>query len=558
MWSKIAAYIPDWTVFVQAGFTLLIPIVMYALHRWLRSVVTGSQNQSGDGSGAALAADSPSSREKSGPLLSGDYEADLKSIKETIGGNDDVYFREYEITPFGSRAVLIYIDGMQEEQLIDSQVLQVLMSDAAQDAEQKPKRPPEELAAYFKEKMLPISEITEVTETRRLNEAILTGHTALLVKGMPQALLVGAPKGKTRSIEEPTSEALLRGPRVGFTEQLSDNTSLLRRQGRTEQLEIKKYTVGSVVKKDLALAYMKTIVNPDLLQEVERRIANINLDYIAESGYVEQLIEDDMLSPFQQAQNTERPDRVMSALMEGRIALLLDGTPFALIVPVTFSMLLQSPEDYYERWMGGSLLRMLRFFTAFMSLMIPSLYISFISFHPGLIPTELAITIIETRQRVPFPSLIEILILEVSIEILREAGVRLPRPIGSAMGIVGGLIIGEAAVQAGIVSPFLVIVVSVTAIASFSIPMYSAGITLRILRFVGMFFAAVLGIFGTILFFLLLCSHLTKLESFGVPYVTPVSPLRLRDWKDLFIRAPLTLMKRRPAMLKTTRKQRRS
>lgn len=558
MWSKIAAYIPDWTIFVQAGFTLLVPIVMYALHRWLRSVVTGSQNQSGNGSGAALADDSPSSREKSGPSLSGDYEADLKSIQETIGGNDDVHFREYEVTPFGVRAVLIYVDGMQEEQLIDTHVLQVLMSDAAQDAEQKPKRPPEELASYFKEKTLPISEITEVTETRRLSEAILTGYTALLAEGMPHALLVGAPKGKTRSIEEPISEALLRGPRVGFTEVLSDNTALLRRQGRTEQMEIKKYVVGNVVKKDLAVVYMKTIVNPDLLQEVERRIAKINLDYIAESGYVEQLIEDDILSPFQQAQNTERPDRVMSALMEGRIALLLDGTPFALIVPVTFSMLLQSPEDYYERWMGGSLLRTLRFFTAFMSLMIPSLYISFISFHPGLIPTELAITIIETRQRVPFPSLIEILILEVSIEILREAGVRLPKPIGSAMGIVGGLIIGEAAVQAGIVSPFLVIVVSVTAIASFSIPMYSAGITLRILRFAGMFFAAVLGIFGTILFFLLLCSHLTKLESFGVPYVTPVSPLRLRDWKDLFIRAPLTLMKRRPAMLKTTREQRRS
>ncbi|RRJ65745.1 spore germination protein [Paenibacillus oralis] len=558
MWSKIAAYIPDWTTFVQAGFTLLIPIVMYVLHRWLRSVISGQPKHSGKGNGAASAADSPASRESSGPPLSGDYEADLKSIQETIGGNDDVHFREYEISPFGARAVLIYVDGMQEEQLIDTHVLQVLMSGAAQDAEQKTKRPPEELAPYFKEKMLPISEITEVTETRSLGEAILTGYTALLVEGMSQALLVGAPKGKTRSIEEPTSEALLRGPRLGFTEVLSDNTSLLRRQGRTELLEIKKYVVGNVVKKDLAVVYMKTIVNPDLLQEVERRISKIDLDYIAESGYIEQLIEDDMLSPFQQAQNTERPDRVMSALMEGRIALLLDGTPFALIVPVTFSMLLQSPEDYYERWMGGSLLRMLRFFTAFMSLMIPSLYISFISFHPGLIPTELAITIIETRQRVPFPSLIEVLILEVSIEILREAGVRLPKPIGSAMGIVGGLIIGEAAVQAGIVSPFLVIVVSVTAIASFSIPMYSAGITLRILRFAGMFFAAVLGIFGTILFFLLLCSHLTKLESFGVPYVTPVSPIRLRDWTDLFIRAPLTLMKRRPAMLKTIRPQRRS
>lgn len=545
---------------------MLIPIVVFFLHRWLRSVVTDkhkhSGRENGNGSGnesGTPAADSPASREGSGSQLSGDFEADLKSIKQAIGGNGDVNFREYEMTAFDARAVLIYVDGMQAEQLIDTQVMKMMMSNDAHDTEQNPKRPSAgELTSYLKQKILPVSELTEVTEARRLNEAILAGFTALLVEGMPHALLVGVPNGKTRSITEPTSEALLRGPRLGFTEVLSENTSMLRRQGRTEQLEIKKYVVGSVIKKDLAIAYMKGIVNPDLLQEVQKRIAKIDLDFIAESGYVEQLIEDDILSPFQQAQNTERPDRVINALISGRIALLLDGTPFALIVPVTFSMLLQSPEDYYERWMAGSLLRILRFIAAFMSLMIPSMYISFISFHPGLIPTELATTIIETRQRVPFPSLIEVLILEVSIEILREAGVRLPKPIGSAMGIVGGLIIGEAAVQAGIVSPFLVIVVSVTAIASFSIPMYSAGITLRMLRFAGMFFAAALGIFGTILFFLLICSHLTKLESFGVPYVTPVSPIRMRDWKDLFVRVPLTLMKHRPEMLKTIRKRRRS
>lgn len=546
-WRNIIAYIPDWPVLVQAGVTLLVPVLLYFLHRWFRTIVTNGAGSSKEGDTASEQSDSP---------LTGNYDADLAAIKQAIGSNDDLHFREYEITGLGVRTVLIYIDGMQEAQLIDTQVMQVLMGgDVASDM--KGSLPAaDKLTAYLKQQILPVTEMTEITEKRYLKEMILTGYTALLIEGMASALLVGMPRGKTRSITEPTSEALLRGPRLGFTEALSENTSMLRRQGRTELMEIKKYTVGNVLKRDLAVVYMKTIVNPDLLQEVEKRIAKIDLDFIAESGYVEQLIEDDILSPFQQAQNTERPDRVISGIMEGRIALLLDGTPFALIVPVTFSMLLQSPEDYYERWMAGSLLRLLRFFAAFMSLMIPSLYISFISFHPGLIPTELAITIIETRQRVPFPSLIEILVLEVSIEILREAGVRLPKPIGSAMGIVGGLIIGEAAVQAGIVSPFLVIVVSVTAIASFSIPMYSAGITLRMLRFVGMFFAAALGILGTILFFLLICSHLTKLKSFGVPYVTPISPIRLRDWKDLFIRAPLTLMKLRPEMIKAERKRR--
>lgn len=193
-----------------------------------------------------------------------------------------------------------------------------------------------------------------------------------------------------------------------------------------------------------------------------------------------------------------------------------------------------------------------------LALLAPALYISFISYHPGLIPTKLALSITETRQGVPFPSIIEALIMEVSIEILREAGIRLPKPIGPAMGIVGGLIIGDAAVNAGIVSPFLVIVVAVTAISSFTIPVYSAGITLRILRFTGMFSAAVLGLFGVVLFFLLICSHLVRLKSFGVPYVSPMTPYNISEWKDFIIRAPLKMMKKRPGMLKPNDSDRRN
>jgi spore germination protein len=325
---------------------------------------------------------------------------------------------------------------------------------------------------------------------------------------------------------------------------------VLRRYGSNQSLFIQKYEVGTRIKKDLVIAYIYDIANPEIVAEVQKRIEKLDVDAMLESGYVEQLIEDDQLSPFQQVQNTERPDRVIGALLEGRVAILLDGTPFALIVPTTFSMLLQSPEDYYERWIPGTFLRMLRFLAAMIALLAPALYISFISFHPGLIPTKLALTIIETRKGVPFPSIIEALIMETAIEILREAGIRLPKPIGPAMGIVGGLIIGDAAVQAGIVSPFLVIVVAVTAISSFSIPTYSAGITLRILRFIGMFSAAILGLYGVVLFILLLCSHLARLQSFGVPYVSPSVPYRLSDWKDFLIRAPMSMMKKRPYMMK--------
>lgn len=546
MFSTVKSYIPGWSVFFQAALTIIIPIIAYYVYKRFYSFVSSrstSRKQSTVNRGA-----SQQTRRFYEKL-----DDNFTFIKSSIGSNSDVHFRHFFMTGLGARALLVSIDGMQEDKQVNTLMMKMLTFEVSTGQTKSGKINWDMLL-----KLLPIDPLRVVYDLHELNRSILFGNTALLIEGFPAGLLVSLPDGASRSISEPVSESLLRGPRLGFTESLSENTSMLRRQGIIENLEIRSFKVGSQIQRNLAIAYINDIVNPDLLQEVVARIKRIDIDFAAESGYIEQLIEDNPLSPFQQVQNTERPDRVISALLEGRVGLLLDGTPFALIVPATFSMLLQSPEDYYERWLPGSLLRMLRFLAAFIALMAPSLYISFISFHPGLIPTELAITIIETRQGVPFPSLIEVLILEVSIEILREAGIRLPKPIGPAMGIVGGLVIGEAAVQAGIVSPFLVIVVAVTAISSFSIPTYSAGITLRVLRFVGMLFASILGMFGTILFFLLICSHLTKLRSFGIPYLVPFSPFRWSDWKDLFFRAPLALMKRRPVMMKPQNDKRRS
>lgn len=540
--SSVFDYIPEWAVLGQAFLAFLVPLMVNSLTRRMFGFVrTSGGREDSPGKGRHPAS--------SATPFSGDFAADIQFIRSAIGGNSDLRIREFQMAGVNARGVLFFVDGMQSDRLLNMKIMEFLMFEATAEALADGPNPDD---------MLPFRTLYHAPDLESFGRAVLFGHPGLLIEGVVGGLLIECPDGANRPIMEPVSEALLRGPRLGFSEVLSENTSMLRRQGFSDQLEMKSRRVGTRLQKDLVIAYFKDIVNPGLLQEVEARVSRMETDFAAESGYVEQLIEDNKLSLFQQVQNTERPDRVISALLEGRVALLLDGTPFALIVPATFSMLLQSPEDYYERWLPASLLRMLRFLAAFLALMAPSLYISFISFHPGLIPTELAISIIETRQGVPFPSLIEVLILEVSIEILREAGIRLPKPIGPAMGIVGGLIIGDAAVQAGIVSPFLVIVVAVTAISSFSIPTYSAGITLRTLRFVGMLFAALLGMFGTILFFLLLCSHLTKLKSFGVPYLTPVSPYRLRDWKDLFLRAPLSLMKLRPAMLKTKNGRRRS
>lgn len=469
-------------------------------------------------------------------------------IHEQMKDHSDMTLREFALGSTGISAAIVFVTGMVDNQLIDQHILRALMS-LGSEAEAITK-------SFLINQVLTISQITEVKTMDELLPKVLQGSTALLIDGFSEIIILGTAKEKTRSIEEPISESLVRGPRAGFNESLSDNLALMRKQGENSSLVLMSMQVGVRAKKELIIAYIKDVANPDLVEEIQKRVSKINIDNVPESGYVEQLIEDNFLSPFPQVQSTERPDRVMGALMEGRVGILLDGTPFALIAPVTFSMLLQSPEDYYERWMAGTLLRILRIFAAIVSLLAPAMYISFISFHPGLIPTKLAISIVGAREGVPFSSLVEALIMEIAIEILREAGLRLPKPIGPAMGIVGGLIIGEAAVQAGIVNPILVIVVAITALSSFAIPSYNAGTALRMLRFVAMFFAAVFGLYGVVMFCLLLGAHVTKLKSFGVDYASPAVPYSLRDWKDFIVRVPIFMMKRRPEMMHTKNQKR--
>ncbi|MFC7372473.1 spore germination protein [Fictibacillus iocasae] len=476
--------------------------------------------------------------------ISGNIAADLTAVKQRIGHNSDVRFREYRFGPDQLKIIVIYVEGLSDKEVINHFIVNGLLMDSENHNTNNVKE-------YLFERALPICELKEQNSVSALTSCIMTGSVGLLVEGLADGYTFGESPILTRSLEEPPSESMVRGPRIGFIESISQNTAILRRIAKTDSLAIISYEIGERSKKEVAIAYISDIVDPRLLEEVTKRVTRIKIDALQESGYIEQLIEDDFLSPFPQVQNTERPDRVLAALLEGRVAIFLDGTPFALIAPVTFNMLLQTPEDYYERWLIGSLIRMLRYLTAFISLFTPAIYISFVSFHQGLIPTNLVFSIAASREGVPFPPLIEVLIMEISLEILREAGLRLPKAIGQSIGIVGGLIIGEAAVQAGIVSPIMVIVVAVTAITSFSVPQYNAGIALRMLRFIAMFFAAMLGLYGVILFFLLLGAHLVKLKSFGVPYLSPVSPYRVKDWLDMMIRAPLFIMKKRPDQLQT-------
>ncbi|RNB90722.1 spore germination protein [Brevibacillus fluminis] len=464
-------------------------------------------------------------------------------IMERIGQNFDVVLREFRIGGSGARAAIIYISDLADVEKVHEDVLKPLM--LVGSGLSGGTGSGVEVGA-----VVTVGEITEANSLEVCLDNILRGETVLIIDGRSGAFILGTRYWESRNIEQPISETVVRGPRDGFIETLSTNISLLRRRINNPAFTMVKLRLGERTQKEVVVAYMDGIANQKLVQTVLARVGKINLDDVPESGFIEQFIEDNHFSPFPQVMNTERPDKVVAALMEGRVAILLDGTPFVLLAPVTFWMLLQSPEDYYERWMIGTLLRMLRFISTVMALFLPSIYVALTSYHQGLIPTRLAISIASSREGVPFPTLIEALIMEATIELLREAGIRLPKVVGQAVGIVGGLVIGQSAVQAGIVSPIMLIVVAVTAICSFTLPHYGVAISIRMLRFGMMFAASVMGLYGIMLAFLLLCAHLCKLKSFGVNYTAPYVHTNWRDMKDNIIRAPLQLFKLRPRFLR--------
>ncbi|UOQ92919.1 spore germination protein [Halobacillus shinanisalinarum] len=477
-------------------------------------------------------------------------ELNIENIKKILDQPDDLVTRKFAIGENGHTCAIVYIDGLTDTKVINDEImknLQIELEEVDKSSVQSDAALLDKLSRQF----ISISNVKKVKTLDDLSLAILSGDTALFVDGIDQLLLIDTKNWKSRNIEEPVSEGTIRGPRDGFTENIRTNTMLLRRRIRDANLRFKSYQIGRRSRKSLIVSYIDGVVHPNLLKEVNRRLETIDVDDAPESGYIEQWIEDNFLSPFPQMQNTERPDKVAAALTEGKIAIILDGTPFVLIAPATFGSMMHSPEDYYERWMIGSLLRVLRYFAAFLAVFLPALYIALVSYHPGLIPSKLAFSIAATREGLPFPAVIEALLMEITMELLREAGIRLPKPIGQTIGIVGGLVIGEAAVSAGIVSPVMVIIVAVTAIASFSLPSYSFAISIRMLRFGFMIAAAFFGLYGIILAYIMVNIHIVNLKSFGIPYSTPFAPAFKGDWKDLVLRVPITMMNRRPKFLQT-------
>lgn len=481
-------------------------------------------------------------------LLSKNLQENLDTITTVLGNPHDLLVRSFYIGNTHHSCAVICIDGLANSTMVQDQILsnvQLMISTAEKTV---PSEPDEILSLLFEE-VLSVIEIKQGSTLPEMLDCVLSGDTALLVDGASQCILIDSKGWKTRAVEEPVSEGLVRGPRDGFTEDIRDNTVRIRRRVKDYHLRFDGSVVGTRSKTEMIIAYIDNIVDQELLQEVKRRIATIDIDEVEESGFIEQWIEDDFMSPFPQIHNTERPDKVASSLFQGRIAILVDGSPMVLILPVTLGLLLHSPEDYYERWIVGTLTRLLRYLAAFLAVFSPAFYIALVTFHPGLIPSDLAFSIAATRDGVPFPAFVESLMMVTTMELLQEAGLRLPKPIGQTVGIVGGLVIGDAAVSAGIVSPVMVIVVALTAIASFAIPAYHLAIAFRIIRYLAMIAAAIFGVYGVVLSLIVIMIHLSNLTSIGYPYLSPFAPQMPRDWKDLILRAPVTFLKTRPQSL---------
>ena len=397
-----------------------------------------------------------------------------------------------------------------------------------------------------------------VRTTREVGEgitAILTGDTLLLVDGIGEGLIVGTRGWDMRSVAEPATETVVRGPRDGFTENIRTNTAIMRRRIRDPNLRIEGMQVGVRSKTDINIAYIKDIAKEGLVEEVKARLSRIKIDAILESGYIEELIEDSPRSIFVTIQSTERPDKVAAAILEGRVAVFVDNTPFVLVMPTFFWEYVQAADDYYSRYWVGSFFRQVRYICFVLSLTLSPIYVMLVSFHHEMIPTELALTIASGRAVVPFPVLLEALLMEIAFELMREAGLRMPKPIGQAVSIVGSLIIGQAAVQAGLVSPFMVIVVAVTGIASFAIPNYPASFSIRLVRFPLIVAAGTFGLLGFAVFLFGFMIHALSLRSFGEPYLAPAAPFRPQDQKDLLARMPWWSYEKRPSMAKDERRQ---
>ncbi len=478
--------------------------------------------------------------------LAANIQENLQALRQVFDLCADVVFREFMVDAEEPiKAFVVFVGPLTDHELISEHLIKPL----TQQTFGLPPRVKISKANAIKVLLDHVLNTAETNSTGNLTELVnrvLEGNTALVLDGSTAAIITGLRGGSVRNVEEPETEPVVRGPKDGFVESLDTNISLLRRRLKTSRLKVEPFQVGVLTKTKVVVCYIKGIANDKVVTEVKQRIGRINMDSVLGSNYIEEMISDEAITLFPLIQYTERPDKTVASLVEGRVAIIVDNSPMVLLTPTTFVTLLQAAEDYYNNAFFATMIRLLRFIALNIALLLPAIIVAMFSFHQAMVPASLLTSAAAAREGLPFPIFTEVLFMELTFEILREAGVRLPKNVGQTVSTVGGLVIGQAAVTASLVSPISIIVVALTAIANFAIPNYAAGTTIRILRFALIILAGFLGGVGIMMGLMATLVHLCSLRSFGVPYLSPIAPLSARDLKDTMIRVPWWAMHTRP------------
>lgn len=467
--------------------------------------------------------------------LTGRLERDVKGLKQLFSSHD-LKFRH--ITGKTELAVG-FIASLCNNDMLERDVIAPLNRIAGKQALTR-----EDLFRHIH-----TGDVRRVRDEAELLELLFDGFAIVLMDGHREALAACVEDMKRREISKPNTEMVIRGPHEAFNESIIDSIGLIRRRLLTERLRIRMVRVGDIAKSRIAFCYIEGVARLELVEEVRKRLQGVK-HFISDSGNLEQMIVDHPLTPFPQLYYTERPDKAVSSLLEGRVILLTDGSPYALIAPTTLFDLLHPSEDYNFHFIPVSAIRLVRYIALFFALFLPSIYAVIVMYRPEIIPTELFFRLVAQREGVPLPTVLEIFLMEVSFELMREAGIRLPPPAGQAVSIVGALIVGEAIINAGLVAPVTVIITATTGLSSFTISAFHLSYGLRVLRFLILIFAAFIGIYGLVIALFLVMLHLLSLRSFGVSYLSPLSPGRSSDWKDILIRFPMPHIQRQPSFLK--------
>ncbi len=483
----------------------------------------------------------------------GSVEDAYNLLKNTVGQSPDINIRRFFLgRKHRIPAVLIFNDGLADNQMIDQDT--VFLMQRYENAEELWDQGPK-IHQYVHDSLVSVGHATVENEWTKLLPKMMGGNTLVFIQGAAEVLVLDTVKYPARAIETPQTERAIKGPQESFNEVVLTQMNLIRRRIKNPALHFDKLSIGTYTKTMTIIAHIEGVANPELVMAVKRRLRRVKLDGLQYSNTLTPYLTTHAASLFPQVRTSERVDIVVRDLIQGKVAILVDNTPYTLTVPATFIDFYQTTDDYTGSYWNASLERIIRLVGLFVGLLLPPLYVAFVSVDPDLLPLKLVLTIAGSREAVPFPPVLEVLIMWIIVEILREAAIRLPKGLSTTLGTVGAIVVGTSIVKAGIVDSIMIIIITLTALGLFTSPSYEMATPWRILFWVLITASYFFGLYGIVLTTLIILAHLSSLENFGVAYFSPFGPIRFRDLKDSWLKYPTSALNKRPVYLRSVKPQ---